>query len=118
LNIKVNARHMDITEAIRDHCQEKATKLQRYYDRIINVDVIVDLDAGTPTVEVVVQASQNNTFVGKHRGQDMYGCIDNAMHKVEQQLRRYKDKVRNRKGPSHAEQLEQAEAVQEEPEKQ
>lgn len=116
MNITVNARHMHITEAIRDYAREKALKLERYFDRIMNTEVLMDLDGGTPLVEVIVSASHNITFVGKHRGDDMYGCIDNAMHKVTEQVRRHKDKVRDRQGLTHEGQLEAAGALGEETE--
>ncbi len=108
MNITVNARHMHITEAIRDYAREKTLKLEHYFDRITSAEVLMDLDGGMPLVEVIVSASHNITFIGKHRGDDMYGCIDNAIHKVTEQVRRHKDKVRSRKGLSHEEQLEQA----------
>jgi putative sigma-54 modulation protein len=103
VNITVNARHMDITEAIRAYAQDKAHKLQRYFDRIMSIEIIIDIEGGTPMVEVVVTASHQNTFVGHHRGEDMYGCIDNAIHKVEEQLRRHKDRLRDHKGGVSAE---------------
>ena len=103
MNITVNARHMDITEAIRGHAHEKAQKLQRYYDRIMSIEVIIDIEGGTPMVEVVLTAPHNTTFVARHRGEDMYGCIDNAVHKVEEQLRRHKDRLRDHKGSVSAE---------------
>lgn len=115
MNITVHARHMNITEAIRQYTEEKASKLQRYFDRLTSVEVIMDLDGGVPAVEVVAKATHNSTFIGRHRGEDMYGCIDSSMHKVEEQIRRHKDKVRNHKGPSHEAQTEQASPVQEEP---
>ncbi|TFH42410.1 MAG: ribosome-associated translation inhibitor RaiA [Lysobacterales bacterium] len=108
MNIQVEARHMQITDAIRDYAREKALKLERYYDRIITTEVLMDLDGGTPLVEVIVNASHNVTFIGKHRGEDMYGCIDNAMHKVAEQIRRHKDRIRDHKGPDHEAQSEAA----------
>ena len=108
MNIKINARHMSITQAMRDYAQEKAEKLQRYFDRITSIEVVMDTEADVPMVEVVVTASRNNTFIGRHKGEDMYGCVDNALHKAEEQLRRHKDKVRDRQGPSHGQLVEQA----------
>lgn len=103
MNIKVNARHMDITQAMRDYASEKAEKLQRYFNRITSIELVMDTEAGVPFVEVVVNASRNNTFIASHRGEDMYGCVDNALHKVEQQIRRHKDRVRDHQGPTHGE---------------
>lgn len=101
MNIIVNARHMDITQAMREYAQDKASKLTRYFDRIMSIEVVLDTEGGVPTAEVVVEASRANTFVASHRGEDMYGCVDQAIHKVEEQIRRFKDRVRERKGPSH-----------------
>jgi putative sigma-54 modulation protein len=100
LNITVNARHMEMSESLRAYSVDKAQKLQRYFDRIGSIEIIIDTEGGSPVVEVVVSASHNNTFVGRHRGEDMYGCIDNAIHKVEEQLRRHKERLRDHKGPS------------------
>jgi putative sigma-54 modulation protein len=107
---------MEITDAIRGYAQEKASKLQRYFSRIIAAEVIIGMDGGSPTVEVVVNAPHNSTFIGTHRGDDMYGCIDNAIHKVEEQIRRHKDKVRDHKGPGHEIKVDLAEAPYREPE--
>jgi putative sigma-54 modulation protein len=116
LNITVNARHMEITDAIRAYAQDKASKLDRYLGRIISAEIIIGLDGGSPMVEVVVTAPHNNKFVATHRGPDMYGCIDTAVHKVEEQLRRHKDKVRDHKGPGHEAKAELAEGPESEPE--
>ena len=94
---------MDITQAMRDYASEKAEKLQRYFNRITSIELVMDTEAGVPFVEVVVNASRNNTFIASHRGEDMYGCVDNALHKVEQQIRRHKDRVRDHQGPTHGE---------------
>ncbi len=109
MNIIVNARHMEITPQMRDYALDKASKLPRYFDRIMSIEVILDQEGGAPTCEVIVDASRTARFIGTHRGEDVYGCVDNAIHKVEEQIRRHKDKVRDRKGPTHAEQAEQAE---------
>jgi putative sigma-54 modulation protein len=116
LDITINARHVDITDATRAYAQDKASKLDRYLGRIITVEVIVGIDGGSPVVEVVVIAPHNNKFVATHRGPDMHACIDTAIHKVEEQLRRHKDKVRDHKGPGHDAKAELAEGPQRESE--
>ena len=118
MNIRVNARHMDITDAIRSHAHGKASKLERYFNRITSVEVIMDLDGGVPAVEVVVNASHSTTFVGTHRGEDMYSCIDIAMHRVQEQIRRHKDRVRDHKTPNRKTASDNTETQQREPEEQ
>ena len=89
---------MDITEAIREHAQEKTDKLPKYYDRINQVEVILDdSPGGNISVEIIVRAEHSTIFVVTETGQDAYTCIDVAVHKLERQLRKKKEKERNNK---------------------
>lgn len=108
MNIVVKALHMDVTDSIRQHIQTKAGKLPRLYDNIMSIEVTLDIEAHKPLAEVVVTASRKNTFVASHRDEDMYAAIDQCFHKISVQLRRHKDKVRDRQGPPHSETVEQS----------
>lgn len=95
MNVTVKARHMDITDSIRDYVETKADKLDRYLVGLQNAEVIIDMEADKPVVEIVARAKKKNTFVATHRDDDMYACIDVCLDKVIQQLRRHKDKLRD-----------------------
>ncbi len=101
MNIVVEARHMDVTDAIRQYAETKASKLNRFYDHIHTVEVILDVEADKPSVEIVASAARKSVFVATHRSDDMYACIDQCMHKIGEQLRRHKDRVRDRHNPHH-----------------
>ncbi|MHC4981888.1 MAG: ribosome hibernation-promoting factor, HPF/YfiA family [Planctomycetota bacterium] len=102
MNITVEARHMEVTDAIRQYAKSKASRLPRYYDNVQSAEVILDAEADEFVVEIVVTAKRKSTFVATHRGSDMYASIDQCMDKVVEQLRRHKDKVRRRQGPPHS----------------
>lgn len=98
LQFTITGRHVDITEAIRTHAEEKASKLPRYYNSITQVEVIVDgSDHGQVTVEVIARGEHSNLFVASESGSDAYQCIDQAVHKMERQLTKKKTKERNHK---------------------
>ena len=103
MNIVVNARHMDVTAAMRQYVESKVSRLPRFYDNVQSVEVVLDIEAEKPSVEIVVTARRRNTFVATHRGDDMYACFDQCLDKITEQLRRHKDKVRDRQGPGHGE---------------
>ncbi len=93
-------KHVEITEAIRQHAQDKAGKLPRYYDSITKVEVIVEAgDKGSAmrSVEVIASGEHNKVFVAKESGADIYTGIDMAMHKVERQLTKAKGMERDNK---------------------
>lgn len=98
MNIVVKSRHMEPTEPLKQYVEAKAGKLPRYYDSLMGVEVILDLEADQPTVEMVAQGRKRMTFVAKARNEDMYACIDQCVDKLVQQLRRHKDRVRDRQG--------------------
>ncbi len=103
MNIVVKARHMDVTDAMREYVESKAAKLERFYDNIKTAEATLDIEADKPVVEIVVTAKRKSTFVATERGDDMYACIDQCLHKITEQLRRHKSKVRDRQGLTHSE---------------
>lgn len=96
--IKISGRHLDITPAIRSYAEEKAGRLPKYYDQIQTIEVILDgHDNKQKRAEIVVHANHQNSFVAHHEGEDLYGCIDQAVQKVQTQLTSHKERHRNRK---------------------
>jgi len=99
LQFTISGKHVTITDSIRDYAQEKTSKLPRYYDGISQVEVVVDSTHGTNkiSVEIIARGEHGNVFVATEAGSDAYPCIDGAMHKLEQQLRKKKAKERDDK---------------------
>lgn len=102
MNLVLSSRHMDVTPPLKEYAENKASKLTRYYDRIQEIEVV--LDAGAPSkdqinVEMIVHAEHRNMFVARHNLGDAYVCIDGCCRKLERQLSEHKKKFRNRKHP-------------------
>lgn len=96
----ITGKHIEITEAIRKHAEEKTAKLPKYYNSINRIEVIIGGANGSGSnvkVEIIAKAEHSNIFVGTESGDDAYKCIDMAVHKLETQLRRKKSKERNNK---------------------
>ena len=101
----ITGKHIDITEAIRKHAEEKTSKLPKYYNSINQVEVIIDgTKTGNTTVEIIARAEHSKVFIVTETGQDAYRCIDLAVHKLERQLRRKKGKERDNKHTGGVEQ--------------
>ena len=103
MNITVEARHMDVTDAIRSYVESKVQRLPRYYDGILSVEVILDVEAERAVVEMVVSGRRKATFVATHRDPDLYAGVDQCLAKMAEQLRRHKDKIRHHQGASLSE---------------
>ena len=102
--VTVASRHMEVTPALKAFAEQKANKLLKYYDRIQEIEVVLDTgkEQGRKDhtrVEMIVNAEHKNMFIAHHSDGDAYACIDMCIDKLERQLTDHKDKIRNRKHP-------------------
>ncbi len=98
--VTVSSRHMDVTPALKSYAEQKATKLLKYFDRIQEIEVVLDATKDSTRVEIIVNAEHNNIFVAHHDVGDAYAGVDGCVDKLERQLTDLKDKLRNRKHPT------------------
>ena len=102
MNIVIEARHMEVTDSLRQYVESKAEKLPKYYDHIHSIEITLDMEADQPMTEIVVHGGRKSTFVASVRNEDMYACVDQCMHKIAEQLRRHKDRIRAHHAPSRS----------------
>lgn len=102
--VTFTGKHIEITDAIRSHAEEKVEKLPRYYDSISQIEVIIEgNEGGKQGVEIIVHAEHNDLLISTETGVDTYACIDVAVHKMERQLKKAKEKQRGHKAVSASE---------------
>ena len=97
--VTISGRHMDVTPALKQYSEQKAGKLSKYFDRIQEIEVILDASKDSTRVEMIVNAEHNDVFIAHHDQGDAYACIDGCAHKLERQLSEHKKMYRNRKHP-------------------
>src|SRR5512146_1796747 len=95
--VTVASRHMEVSQSLKTYAEQKAGKLEKYYDRIQEIEIIFDAGKDRMSVEVIVNAEHKNMFIARHEQEDAYACIDGCIDKLERQLTAHKDKYRNRK---------------------
>jgi putative sigma-54 modulation protein len=97
MQINISARHGDISDATKEKITQKVEKLRRFFDRLTSIDVTVDLDkADEPNIEVAVQSEKRDDFVASYRSDDMFGSLDQVIAKLEQQIKKHKERLRER----------------------
>lgn len=95
MNINVSFRHMDASPALRDYA---TSKLERICDKYVSGKVSADI---TMTVEKhrhianFTLSIRSLTVRGVEKTEDMYSSVDLALAKIEKQLRRHKDRIRD-----------------------
>ena len=96
--ITVTARHMELTDSIRDYAEKKVRRMHYGYPRIVEVKVIVDSQAHGHIAEIIIFAANNVTIQAETETGDLYEAIDLTMDKVERQMRKEKTRMLNKEG--------------------
>jgi len=99
VNVVVSSRHMDLSQALREHAEKKAQKLLTYFDRIQEIEVIIDKNKDGIGVEIIVNAEHKKEFIAHHTNEDAYACVNECVDKLERQVSEHKKALRN---PKHA----------------
>lgn len=94
MRIHVTARHLKLTKPLRDYVEEKVGRAQRYFDHIVWAQVVLEVEKKAHTCEIVLHASRQ-TFRSLARGQDLYAAVDLSSDRIDAQLRKFKEKIRN-----------------------
>jgi putative sigma-54 modulation protein len=97
MQVTVSSRHTEVTPPLRTYAEQKAEKLTKYYDRIRDIEVVVDSSKGTMSVEMIVHDEHQQKFLAHCQDADAYAAVDLCIGKLERQLSEYKKKMRNRK---------------------
>ena len=112
MQIEISTRHGQVSEQTQVKITNKVEKLTRFFDRISAIEVTVDLEhREAPRVDLRVSAKHKHDFVATTRSDNLMAAIDNVVEKMEQQLRKYKQKVQGRhRGSGHRQQRAPSEA--------
>ncbi|MEZ6047160.1 MAG: ribosome-associated translation inhibitor RaiA [Planctomycetaceae bacterium] len=92
MQVAIAARHGELRPDLQQVIEEKAQKLLTYFDRVIAIEVTIDFEGGRVKAEILVNAEHHENFVAHENGDDVLACFHAALHKMEQQLKRYKEK--------------------------
>lgn len=97
MQVSIATRHGHLSEASQEKLKAKAAKLSRFFDRLTSIELVVDLeDEQRPRVDLNVSAEHKHDFVAHEQADSLSAAVDSAISKVEQQLRKYKQKVQER----------------------
>ena len=97
MQIRISTRHGSVSEETRSKIIAKVEKLGRTFDRLTEIEVTIDLERrDDPAVDLKVNAEHKHDFVTSIRAGELLSSVEQAVHKLEQQLRKYKQKIQER----------------------
>ena len=114
MQVHVTFRHMESSDALRTYAEEKSARLARYLVEPIEVHWALSVEKIRHIADATVVAG-GVSIKAREDTPDMYSAIDMTMDKLEKQVKRHKEKVKDHKShgaePAEAE-LAEAELVE------
>ncbi len=100
MQIAVTFRHMDTSEPVRSYLEEKLLRVKKYIDEPIDAQAVLSVAKKIRHSAEVTLVAKGITIKGSEQTNDMYAAIDGMVDKIERQLKRYKEKLKEHKPTS------------------
>ena len=93
MQINLTGHHIEITKALRDYVDNKFAKLERHFDHINNVHVILNVEKLIQKAEATLHLNGGEVFATSEHS-DMYAAIDGLIDKLDRQVIKHKEKLK------------------------
>lgn len=93
MQINLSGHHVEITDSLRDFVNTKFAKLERHFDHINNVHVVLNVEKHNQIAEATLHLNGGEIHA-KSDNQDMYAAIDSLIDKLDRQVLKHKDKLK------------------------
>ena len=92
MQINLTGHHVEVTDSLRDYVTSKFAKLERHFDHINNVNVILNVEKLIQKAEAKLNISGGEIFATSEH-EDMYAAIDSLIDKLDRQVIKHKEKI-------------------------
>ena len=94
MQITVSGRQIDVTESLRDYASEKMGRVQKHFDNMTTMNVVLQVEKERHLAEVTLHA-KGATLAASAEAGDMYSAIDELADKLDRQVLKHKEKLVN-----------------------
>ncbi len=94
MQIDVTGHHVELTDPLRNYVSDKFERLQRHFDHVTDVHVILSVEKLRHTAEATMNISGGKLFADSTE-EDMYAAIDSLTDKLDRQIKKHKEKITN-----------------------
>ena len=96
MKYNIRGNKIDVTEAINDYIKSKLSKVEKYFDDDVEAKAIISARGKDQKVEVTIWSGKYNVRA-EETHEDLYAAVDLVVDKLERQLKKYKDKLTDKR---------------------
>lgn len=97
MQISLTGHHVDLTDSLRAYVDTKFERLERHFDHVTNVHVILSVEKLAQKAEANMHVSGAEIYA-ESTHEDMYAALDSLVDKLDRQLIKHKEKMKNHRG--------------------
>jgi len=94
MQIDLSGHHIDVTDSLRNYVNEKIGRLEKHFDRVTDVHVVLSVEKQVQKAEATILVKGNKIFAHSNE-EDMYAAIDSLADKLDRQIIKHKEKIQN-----------------------
>lgn len=94
MQINFTGHNVEVTPALKSFTEDKFGKLGRHFDKITAINVVFNIEKLTQIAEATIFIAKGELHA-RAQSEDMYTAIDELMDKLDRQLIRHKEKLRD-----------------------
>ncbi|MCF6218788.1 MAG: ribosome-associated translation inhibitor RaiA [Gammaproteobacteria bacterium] len=92
MQLNITGQKIDLTEAMQEYVKNKIARLERYFDNVTNVHVILSVEKKNQKAEATVHVAGGDLFA-ESTNENMYAAIDSLVDKLDRQIKKHKEKL-------------------------
>jgi putative sigma-54 modulation protein len=99
MNLTISGHHLEVTPALRSYVTDKLDRITRHFDQVVDVKVLLSIENQTEKerrqkAECNIHVKGNDMFA-ESAHQDLYAAVDDLVDKLDRQVVKHKDRIRN-----------------------
>lgn len=98
MDIHVSGKNVEVGESLTNHVENRMKEVtEKYLDKVNGIKVVFSKEAHLFSCHIHANLTTNNNLMIRSIAEntDVYASFDNALEKIEKQLRRYKRKIKD-----------------------
>ncbi len=96
MQIHLTSRHLEITDDIRTYIEKRAKKIEAIFNPVIDFQVVMEVEKNRYRTEITL-ATRKATFHAQGETHDVFSSLDDVIDKIEAQIRRHKERIKDRR---------------------
>lgn len=102
MKIRVSERHTKLRPAVRQSLVEKLEGLERYFDRILSIEAVVEEEKNHFIVRLLAHLVRKKVVKAEAQAPELHGAVNEALDNLKAQLTKFKDQLKDHRPPVRA----------------